>query len=206
MTDQSVFDIMRSMDKKQEIIKSALNLFCEKGFSETDIDSVAKGAGVGKGTVYLYFKDKKDLFISSTTFALTYFNNDLESRVREGKTSKEKLEIYIDHSLSILTSNKTVTRIFITEVLETMRRCGKKDVLFDHSIFMKRFSVLKEILEEGIENKEFKNVDLEPMSVMVMGGIHMIMTKYIVFKNKVDKKELIQFRKSVLDIISKETK
>jgi len=206
LTDWSVFDIMPPMDKKQEIIKSALTLFCDKGFSETDIDSVAKSAGVGKGTVYLYFKDKKDLFISSTTYALNYFNNDLEKKVGEGKKAKERLKIYIDHSLSILTSNKAITRFFITEVLETMRRCGKKDMVVDHSIFLKRYDILKKILDEGMKNKEFKNVNRDSISVMILGGINMIMTKHLIFGNKVEKKELLEFRNSVLEIISKETK
>jgi len=196
------------MDKKEQIIKSALNLFCVKGFTETDIDSVAKRAGVGKGTVYLYFKDKKDLFISSTTFALTYFNNEIEKKVKEGKTSKEKLKIYIDYSFSILTINKAITRLFITEIIETIRKCGEKKALFSRSIFMKRFKILTEIIKKGIESKEFKKVDVEYTGMMIMGGIHILMTKYLIILNneKVNKKELIKYRNNVLEIINKEKK
>lgn len=195
---------MENNDKKEKIIKSALNLFCEKGFAETDIDSVAKDAGVGKGTVYLYFKDKRDLFVSSTAFALNFFNDELEKSVKEGKDSKEKIEMYIDHSLSILTSNKNITRLFISEVLEAMRKCGGKNRLFDHSIFMRRFTLLKGILDSGIEKGEFEPVDRDSMAVMIMGGIHMIMTKYMVFSEKVNKRELSAFRESVIRLISKE--
>ncbi|MGE3062962.1 MAG: TetR/AcrR family transcriptional regulator [bacterium] len=192
------------MNKKEQIIKSALELFCEKGFAETDIDSVAKKAGVGKGTVYLYFKDKKDLFVSSTTYALNHFNNDLEKTVETVNGASEKLKIYIDHSLSILTSNKNITRLFITEVLETMRKCSSRDRLFDNSIFTRRFTFLKGILESGIKSGEFKKVDRDSLAVMIMGGIQMIMTKYIVFTGKVNKKEISTFRESVLQLIKKE--
>ena len=45
-----------------EIVQAALDLFVEKGFSSTKMDEIAKRAGVTKGTVYLYFPSKDDLF------------------------------------------------------------------------------------------------------------------------------------------------
>lgn len=45
-----------------EIVVAALDLFAERGFSATRLDDVARRAGVTKGTVYLYFKNKKALF------------------------------------------------------------------------------------------------------------------------------------------------
>ncbi|MGQ5521919.1 TetR family transcriptional regulator [Chitinimonas sp. PSY-7] len=45
-----------------EIIQAALALFVDKGFAATRLDDVATQAGVTKGTVYLYFANKEDLF------------------------------------------------------------------------------------------------------------------------------------------------
>ncbi len=45
-----------------EILDAALDLFVEKGFSATRIEEIAKRAGVTKGTPYLYFSSKEDLF------------------------------------------------------------------------------------------------------------------------------------------------
>lgn len=45
-----------------ELASAALELFIEKGFSATRLDDVAKRAGVSKGTLYLYFDSKEDLF------------------------------------------------------------------------------------------------------------------------------------------------
>lgn len=45
-----------------EIIEAALEIFCEKGFAGARLDDVAHLAGVTKGTVYLYFKNKEALF------------------------------------------------------------------------------------------------------------------------------------------------
>jgi AcrR family transcriptional regulator len=52
----------RSEARPGEIVQAALDLFVEKGFSSTKMDEIAKRAGVTKGTVYLYFPSKDDLF------------------------------------------------------------------------------------------------------------------------------------------------
>ena len=45
-----------------ELVKAALDLFVEKGFAATRVDEVAARAGVSKGTLFLYFPSKEDLF------------------------------------------------------------------------------------------------------------------------------------------------
>ncbi|WVN41429.1 TetR/AcrR family transcriptional regulator [beta proteobacterium MWH-UniP1] len=48
--------------RPQEVIDAALALFAEFGYAQTRLDDVAAKAGISKGTVYLYFASKQDLF------------------------------------------------------------------------------------------------------------------------------------------------
>lgn len=52
----------RADDRPREICAAALQVFTEKGFAAAKLDEIAKRAGVSKGTLYLYFKDKEELF------------------------------------------------------------------------------------------------------------------------------------------------
>ena len=52
----------RAEDRPREICAAALQVFAEKGFAAAKLDEIAKRAGVSKGTLYLYFKDKEQLF------------------------------------------------------------------------------------------------------------------------------------------------
>lgn len=52
----------RKTHRPGEILDAAQALFAERGFSATRLDDVAMEAGVSKGTLYLYFRDKEDLF------------------------------------------------------------------------------------------------------------------------------------------------
>lgn len=52
----------RAEDRPREICAAALEVFAEKGFAAARLEEIAKRAGVSKGTLYLYFQDKEDLF------------------------------------------------------------------------------------------------------------------------------------------------
>jgi AcrR family transcriptional regulator len=52
----------RAEDRPREICGAALEVFAEKGFAAARLDEIARRAGVSKGTLYLYFKDKEELF------------------------------------------------------------------------------------------------------------------------------------------------
>jgi AcrR family transcriptional regulator len=52
----------RADDRPREICAAALAVFAEKGFAAAKLDEIARRAGVSKGTLYLYFKDKEELF------------------------------------------------------------------------------------------------------------------------------------------------
>ena len=58
MNDQSSFD------KKEQIIDKAIEFFSKNGIADTKIEDITKAMGIGKGTLYLYFKGKKDLLLN----------------------------------------------------------------------------------------------------------------------------------------------
>ena len=55
----------RPAERSEEISAAALRVFAQRGLHQTTLDDVAKEAGVSKGTIYLYFKNKEDLFIAA---------------------------------------------------------------------------------------------------------------------------------------------
>ncbi|WP_152048822.1 TetR/AcrR family transcriptional regulator [Aureimonas psammosilenae] len=60
----------RKADRPGEIVAAAMSVFAEKGFAAARIDEVAARAGTAKGTVYLYFATKEDLFRAVARAAL----------------------------------------------------------------------------------------------------------------------------------------
>src|ERR1700712_5869603 len=59
-------------ERPQQILKAALAIFAERGLAQARLEDIAKRAGLSKGTIYLYFPNKEELFrevVRSTVIA-----------------------------------------------------------------------------------------------------------------------------------------
>ena len=65
LTQNNQMTLSKSEQKREQILQSAIDLFCHQGFPNTSMDEVAKHAGVSKQTVYAHFGSKDDLFVAS---------------------------------------------------------------------------------------------------------------------------------------------
>ncbi|MGB9677884.1 MAG: substrate-binding domain-containing protein [Candidatus Ratteibacteria bacterium] len=78
-------------NKKELILKIGEKIISEKGYTKTTIDEIAKKSGIGKGTFYLYFKNKEDLFLSiiENGLEISFF---ISERVRENNDFLDKFD------------------------------------------------------------------------------------------------------------------
>ena len=65
------------IELKQKIIQSAIKYFAKNGFDRTRMEDIATAAGLAKGTLYLYFKNKDDLFYAICEHDLEELRNQL---------------------------------------------------------------------------------------------------------------------------------
>ncbi len=85
-------DLQQKMRRKQ-ILDSAKRLFYEKGFSAVTIEEIAQEAELSPAAIYLYFKNKDDLYASLNLQLLEYLSQRLEGLYNEeGLNAEEKLE------------------------------------------------------------------------------------------------------------------
>ncbi|MFZ7104105.1 MAG: TetR/AcrR family transcriptional regulator [Peptococcaceae bacterium] len=81
-------------DKKERVMRAAIEEFQAHGFEKAKIEVIAKKAGVAKGSIYQYFDDKKELFLYSVTWTLEYF-----MKVIDRQTPLKDMDVY-DYFLS----------------------------------------------------------------------------------------------------------
>lgn len=81
-------------DKKERVMRAAIEEFQAHGFEKAKIEIIAQNAGVAKGSIYQYFDDKKELFLYSVTWALEYF-----MKVIDSQTPMKDMDVY-DYFLS----------------------------------------------------------------------------------------------------------
>jgi TetR/AcrR family fatty acid metabolism transcriptional regulator len=90
MTDWSV-TLSMSLDKRQRITEAAVRLFRKREFHEITLDEVATEADVGKGTIYLYFSDKNDLFFQTAVAGFDELCERLRASAAEGASFRDRL-------------------------------------------------------------------------------------------------------------------
>ncbi|KAA3653471.1 MAG: TetR family transcriptional regulator [Calditrichaeota bacterium] len=78
--------------KRNDIIDAAERLFFSKGFGNTTMDEVAKEAEFSKGTLYLYFKSKEDLYLAITIRGLALLEESFRKAIQIGRTGLEKVK------------------------------------------------------------------------------------------------------------------
>src|SRR4029077_20083424 len=89
--------LAKAAARREAILKAALDEFSERGFAAARLDDVARRAGVAKGTIYLYFKDKEALFQELVRFQIGPVVGALEAVL----ASDLPLAVIVEHALDI---------------------------------------------------------------------------------------------------------
>ncbi len=97
----------RNADKYQQILTAAINVFAERGFSQSTISQIAQEAGVADGTIYLYFKNKDDILVRFYEAMTEHVSERFWKAVEEGKDAIEKLYKLIYAHLDLFQSQPT---------------------------------------------------------------------------------------------------
>ena len=95
------------MTKEEIIIHAGIKLFQEKGFAATTVSAVAKEAGIGKGTVYGYFKSKEELLLKACLYNCQKDSDELEKAANAPVFSNPVKKI---HALLIMLMSKFLSK------------------------------------------------------------------------------------------------
>ena len=102
---------MKKKSKENSLLNTAFEFFTTKGFSKTSITDIAGKAGVGKGTFYLYFKDKYDIrrkLIAGKSAQVMTIAAYALSQQREAMSFEDKFIFLIDNIINQLDENKSL--------------------------------------------------------------------------------------------------
>jgi TetR/AcrR family transcriptional regulator, mexJK operon transcriptional repressor len=104
------------------ILKAARCVFARQGYADTVVEDIAGQAGIGKGTLYLYFKSKEEIFLAALSEEARRLENLTRERMQASPTWQAKLQAYVDVRLEYLESNEDFLRIYLAEIRSMMVR------------------------------------------------------------------------------------
>ena len=143
-----------------ELLDAALDLFVEKGYAATRVEEVAARAGVSKGTLFLYFPSKEELFKAvvreNIVGRFAEWRNELLHY--EGSTADMLRYGYRTWWESIGSTRASgITKLILSEA------CNFPDItaFYQQEVILPGQEMIRALLQRGIDRGEFRPVPLE---------------------------------------------
>lgn len=150
----------RKEARPREILRAALETFADKGFAATRLDDVAQRAGVGKGTLYLYFSSKEELLKAVVREALIPNIARAERLAATHEGSSADLLRLIFALAARRVSRSRLSAIPKLVLAEASNFPDIAKFYFDE-VIRRGFALLGGIVDRGIERGEFRPVDVD---------------------------------------------
>ena len=161
-------------DRRAEILVAALDVFAEQGFAAARLDDVAAKAGVAKGTLYLHFASKQDLFEKLVSGEAAPVLGQLEGLVRHAHGPTVELvaalqAIFVREVLG--TRRKDIVRLVISEG----RRFPAIARFWHREVVSKGLAVLSALAERAVARGEIEGDALVRFPHLFMAPLLMAM-------------------------------
>ena len=150
----------KKKNNKRAILDSAISLFNENGYEKTSIAQIARKAGVGKGTVYSYFDNKKSIIKGFCEYELEKVHYQLIAQSNRDASVLEQMLIIYMTEFQHVTQNREFGRLYMREALFP----DDDDLKTTTDLDEKYFDVLFPILENGQKRGELRK-DLELLHI-----------------------------------------
>jgi AcrR family transcriptional regulator len=160
---------LRDENKRRLIVQTAVKLFSERPFHKVRLDDVAEAAGVGKGTVYIYFKNKEELYYS------LIFEGFIEmvERLRE---QANHTEIPAAEKLRLAVAAVVDFGVRHPQFFEVLRTVGVPDATSSWDARRKEAAdMIEKVVRDGVASGEFVESRPERVGLYLMSMVRAVM-------------------------------
>ncbi len=180
-------------NRKNLILKSARTLFFEKGFNNVTVDEIAKISELGKGSIYLCFNSKEEIYAQILLNDIDNFKQKVSILFNKNKTAADLLiefsYVYVDFFLN----DPELFRILMAYMLQPAKMNLSEKINFQILTANARsIDAIGKILQMGVESKEFpSNINLKQNQNAIWGLLNGIISLYLYFGLQIKRKEKI---------------
>ena len=168
-------------NRKNSILKAARKLFFERGFKSVTVDLIAAKAEVSKGSIYLYFDSKEEIYTQILISANIERHKEIENFARQEGTASELLLKYARVYVDFFLENNELFRILMTFMLhaENMNLTEEQNTQLIHTT-NENIRTVSEILQKGVDTGEFSSqIDIRQGQNARWGLLNGIISLYI---------------------------
>lgn len=150
----------RKDERPAEIMNAALKEFSLNGFAGTRLEDVARRAGICKGTIYLYFKSKEDLFEEVVRDRILPYLEQIEAigeNVEGSAGDILRQQLKIIYKELVATDTRYIPKLMIGEG----NRFPHLAEFYFREVISRMHKLLRNLIERGVANGEFREEALQ---------------------------------------------
>lgn len=163
-----------------ELLDAALELFVEKGFAATRVEEVAARAGVSKGTLFLYFHSKEELFKAVVRENISNRYQEWSEEIEAFKASSADMVSYCLNSWwdrTGATRASGITKLMLSEA----QNFPEIALFYQQEVIRPGHALIRRILQRGIDSGEFRPMDLDyAVYSLIAPMIYLLIAKHSV--------------------------
>ncbi|MFO7841851.1 MAG: TetR/AcrR family transcriptional regulator [Fidelibacterota bacterium] len=155
--------IVNREEKKIEILQVAINVFYEHGIEQRSMKHIAEDLGMGRSSLYSYFKSREDILHFTLSYAIRHFDMISVKLLKSDDPVPEKIARLFSSSFY---DNENIKKA-VTVVIEYLLLLRRKKKVLDlpvHDLSRHIRGLFKSLLEQGIERAELRQHDTEKLS------------------------------------------
>jgi AcrR family transcriptional regulator len=164
------------------ILEAARRVFATKGFNDATVDDVANAAGVAKGTVYLYYKSKRDIYFAALKFGIEQMYSTLDEQLKAHSSTEGKLRTLIAGKLAYCDENRDFFKIYYSEIGNLSIHPANVPEL--KALYFDKAKVIESILKEGVRKKVLRNIRTEQAAYAIVDIIRGVVIQRVLGSTK----------------------
>ena len=167
--------------KRDAILRAAIDVFAERGYSNAQVADVARAAGVAAGTVYLYFKNKDDLLVSIFDRSMRDGLTHSRAQVADLRDPRQRLLRLARGHLARLGQDRNLAIVFQVE----LRQSTKFMERFSSTLLRDYLGLIREAIADGQREGLFRT-DIRPTvaAKMLFGALDEMATNWILSRRR----------------------
>jgi AcrR family transcriptional regulator len=153
------------IESKKIIMKAAMDVFSRHGYAEANIRKVAEKAGVSVGSIYLYFKNKRELYRSLLVEKRREMAERTEAAVETAVNASQALSNFLRLYLEYAMKHREFIVLHVREHGFTFDLREKKQ------FFLSQRNLIEKIINNGVRTGEFRRCNVRETAKLVMGSL-----------------------------------
>ena len=155
----------------QSIQEATMRVIARKGMSAATMQEIADEAGVAKGTIYLYFRDRDELVEKTFETAMAQLGDRIDAALEQDLPFEEKLRIALSVRLAFFRENREFFRLYLSlRMPEGTPQQQRRQKRTCHPQYRARVQKFAEVLKESMARGEIREAEQYRLALFVIEG------------------------------------